>query len=94
MNGDAFSAEHAGKGSTGRAFARGLSEVFDRVGRLERFHGKHVRRIVSSVEAPGSTVPVPLYIDSAVRSQPSASAVFAALVMGTGVEASGTAGST
>ena len=92
MNGVALNTQRARKGSARRAFARGLSEVFDGIGRLERFHHAQVRRIVSSIEPPKSTVPVPQYIEHAIRSQPPASEVFAALVLGMGVEARGTWG--
>ena len=93
MNGVALNTQHARKGSARAAFAHGLSEVVDGIGRLERFHRTQVTRIVSSIDASGPTVPVPQYIDHATRSQPSASAVFAALVLGMGAEASATSGS-
>jgi hypothetical protein len=93
MNGVALNTGDALKGSARLVFARGLSEVFDGIGRLERFHHAQVRRIVSSIQPPNSTVPVPQYIEHATRSQPSASAVLAELVLGMGVEASGTSGS-
>jgi hypothetical protein len=93
MNGVASKTEDARKGSARRAFARGMSEVFDGISRLDRLHRAHVTRIVSSIDASGPTVPVPQYIDHATRSQPSASAVFAALVLGMGVDTGGTAGS-
>jgi hypothetical protein len=93
MNGVALNTKHARKGSARRAFARGVSEVFDGIGRLERFHRAQVTRIVSSLDASGPTVPVPQYIDHATRGQQSASAVFAALVLGMGVDTGGTAGS-
>ncbi len=93
MNGVALKTEDARKGSARRAFARGMSEVFDGSGRLERFHRTQVARIDSSIEVPGSTLPVPRYIDHATRSQPSASAVFASLVLGMSVEARETWGS-
>ena len=92
MNGVALNTTHAREGSARRAFVRGLSEVVDGIGRLERFHRTQVTRIVASIEAPGSTVPIPQYIEHAARSQPSASAAFAALVLGMGVEARGTWG--
>jgi hypothetical protein len=93
MNGVALKTEDARKGSARRAFARGMSEVFDGISRLERLHRAYVTRIVSSIDASGPTVPVPQYIDHATRSQPSASAVFAVLVLGMGVDTGGTAGS-
>jgi hypothetical protein len=93
MNGVALKTEHARNDVARGAFARGLSEVVDGIGRLERLHRAQVTRIVSSIDASGTTVPVPQYIDHATRSQPSASAVFAALVLGMGVEARETWGS-
>jgi len=93
MNGVALNTGYARKGSARAAFAHGLSEVFDGIGRLERFHRTQVTRIASSIEASGSAVPVPHYVDHATRNQPSGSAVFAALVLGMGVEARGTWGS-
>ena len=93
MNGVALNTTHARKGRARRAFARGLSEVIDGIGRLERFHRAEVRRIVSSIEPPGPTVPVPRYIEHATRSQPSGEAVFAALVLGMDFAASGLSGS-
>jgi len=91
MNGVALKTEDARKGSARRAVARGVSEVVDGIGRLERFHRTQVTRIVSSIDA-GSTVPAAQSIDHATRSQPPASEVFAALVLGMGVEARGTWG--
>ena len=93
MNGVALRVDDARKGSPRSAFARGMSEVFDGIGRLERLHRAHVTRIVLSIDASGPTVPVRQYIEHARRSQPSASAVFAELVLGMGMEASGTSGS-
>jgi hypothetical protein len=93
MNGVALKTEDARKGSARRAFARGLSELVDGIGRLERFHRTQVTRMASSIDGPGSGVPVPQYIDRATRSEPSASAAFAALVLGMGVETAGTWGS-
>jgi hypothetical protein len=93
MNGVALNTQHARKGSARAAFAHGLSEVFDGIGRLERFHQAQVRRIVSSIDASSPSVPVLRYIDHATRSQPSASSVFAALVLGMHAEVSGTSGS-
>ena len=93
MNGVALNTWSARKGRARRTFARGLSEVVDGIGRLERFHRTEVTRIVSSIDASGPTVPVAQYVAHATRSQPSASAAFAALVFGMGVEASGTSGS-
>ena len=93
MNGVALSTRHVRQGSARRVFGRGLSEVVDGIVRLERFHRTQVTCIASSIDGPGQTLPVPQYIDHAARSEPSASAVFAALVLGMGVDASGTAGS-
>jgi hypothetical protein len=93
MNGVALNTKHARKGSARRAFAQGMSEVFDGVGQLERFHHTQVTRIVSSIDSPGPTVPVPQYIEHATRSLPSGEAVFAALVLGMDVAASGPSGS-
>jgi hypothetical protein len=93
MNGVALNAGDAGKTSARRVFAHDLSEVFDRIDRLERFHRTQVRRIVSSIETRGSTVPVPHYIEHATRSLPSGEAVFAAIVTGIGVAASSPSGS-
>ena len=93
MNGVPLNTERPRKGSARAAFARGMSEVFDGIGRLERLHRAHVARIVSSIDASGATVPVPQYTDHATRSQGSASAVFAVLVLGMRVDTGGTAGS-
>jgi len=93
MNGVALNTGDAGKASARSAYARDLSEVFDRIDRLERFHRAQVRRIVSSIETPGPTVPVPHYIEHATRSLPSGEAVFAAIVTGMGVGASSPSGS-
>jgi hypothetical protein len=87
MNGVPLNTEDARKPSARRAFARGLSEVFDGISRLEQLHRAHVTRIVSSVDSSGPTVPLPQYIDHATWSQPSALAACAALVLGMGVEA-------
>ena len=94
MNGVALNTTHAWKGSARRAFARGVAEVVDGIGRLERFHRTEVTRVASSIEAAGPTVPVPPYLEHAKRCQPSEdAAVFATLVLGMGVDTSGTAGS-
>src|SRR5580658_9930592 len=50
MNGVALKTEDARNDVARGAFARGLSEVVDGIGRLERFHHAQVRRIVSSIE--------------------------------------------
>jgi hypothetical protein len=86
MNGVALNTRDARKRGKHKAFAQGMSGMVDGMGRLFRFHHAHVTRIVSSIEAPGSTVPVPQYIDHATRSRPSASLAFDALLLGMGVE--------
>jgi len=87
MNGVALNAQSAREGSARRTFAHGLSEVFDGIDRLERFQRAQVTRIIASIDFPQPTVPVPRYIEHAVRSQPSGEAVFAALVLGMSLEA-------
>jgi hypothetical protein len=93
MNGVALNTMSAGRAGARRAFTRGVSGVFDGIDQLERFHRAQVRRIVSSVDAPGPTVPAPQYIEHATRSLPSREAVFAALILETDVAASGPYGS-
>lgn len=88
MNGGALSARSARQNRARRFFAGGLLGVFDGIGRLERFHRTQVMRIVSSIDAPGQTVPVDEYIEHATRSVSSGEAVFAALVLGMDVAAS------
>lgn len=92
MNGVALNVHSARKRGAREAFVRELPDLFDGMGRLWKYHHAHVRRIVSSIDGSGPTVPVPQYVEHATRSQPSASAAFAALVAGMGIEDRGASG--
>jgi hypothetical protein len=80
MNGIALSGENGKSRRARSAFVRALPDWIDRTSRLWRYHRAHVARIVGSIDATGTTLPLSQYIERARRDRASTTEAFAAVV--------------